>query len=225
MSFDKMGVDRADVQNALERIKIGELGRWKTRSRTTYILCPIDHQLWDLKPVVGLIWEDSDPILRTKGWVTDTFEPDLLKRGFTVLKFKETGRRKLGIMGCDLAELGDPHTVYFPDGSHIDNGLFPEEKVMWTLDGQKRTVIASRYVRNSAYKKQILDNANNFCDACKMGSFLMANGNQYLEVHHKTWLSEGGPDIPENMVALCPNCHRQEHFGTNRRYPRCYQNK
>lgn len=29
-------------------------------------------------------------------------------------------------------------------------------------------------------------------------------------------LSEGGRDCLESVVALCPNCHRQVHYGTNR---------
>lgn len=35
----------------------------------------------------------------------------------------------------------------------------------------------------------------------------------YLEVHHIRSLSEGGKDIIENVVALCPNCHRKRHYG------------
>ena len=35
----------------------------------------------------------------------------------------------------------------------------------------------------------------------------------YLEVHHICPLSEGGKDIIENVIALCPNCHRKRHYG------------
>jgi len=49
---------------------------------------------------------------------------------------------------------------------------------------------------------------------CKPAPFLKRNSNDpFLEVHHKTPLSEGGTDTVDNAVALCPNCHRQEHFG------------
>jgi 5-methylcytosine-specific restriction protein A len=33
------------------------------------------------------------------------------------------------------------------------------------------------------------------------------NGRALLEVDHIKPLGEGGPDIPSNMIALCPNCH------------------
>jgi len=35
----------------------------------------------------------------------------------------------------------------------------------------------------------------------------------YLEVHHKIQLAEGGEDSIENAIAVCPNCHRELHFG------------
>ncbi|WP_163591073.1 HNH endonuclease, partial [Klebsiella variicola] len=39
------------------------------------------------------------------------------------------------------------------------------------------------------------------------------DGTPFLEVHHIEWLSNGGEDSVENAIALCPNCHRQAHFG------------
>jgi 5-methylcytosine-specific restriction protein A len=32
-----------------------------------------------------------------------------------------------------------------------------------------------------------------------------------LECHHVEWLSCGGEDSIDNVVALCPNCHRRIH--------------
>jgi 5-methylcytosine-specific restriction protein A len=29
-------------------------------------------------------------------------------------------------------------------------------------------------------------------------------------------LASGGPDTPENTAALCPNCHRSLHYGSDR---------
>lgn len=34
----------------------------------------------------------------------------------------------------------------------------------------------------------------------------------YLEVHHLTRLADGGADCPENVIALCPTCHRKAHY-------------
>ncbi|WP_368857582.1 HNH endonuclease [Streptomyces sp. GbtcB7] len=38
-----------------------------------------------------------------------------------------------------------------------------------------------------------------------------------LEVDHVNELGNGGDDIPEIMIALCPNCHALKTRGSNRR--------
>ncbi|WP_438267480.1 HNH endonuclease [Haladaptatus halobius] len=37
-----------------------------------------------------------------------------------------------------------------------------------------------------------------------------------MEVHHVHRLSDGGPDDPESVIALCPNCHRRSHNGADK---------
>ena len=34
--------------------------------------------------------------------------------------------------------------------------------------------------------------------------------------HHLKWLSKGGIDTIDNVVALCPNCHRKMHELNNK---------
>ncbi|CAH7245263.1 e14 prophage; 5-methylcytosine-specific restriction enzyme McrA (fragment) [Vibrio chagasii] len=57
--------------------------------------------------------------------------------------------------------------------------------------------------------------ANGTCEICyKPAPFIRKTDNTpYLEVHHKLPLAQGGPDTVDNVLALCPNCHRQAHFG------------
>lgn len=53
------------------------------------------------------------------------------------------------------------------------------------------------------------------CNKCKRDApFHKPNGQPYLEVHHILPLSQGGLDEPNNVEALCPNCHREKHFGS-----------
>jgi 5-methylcytosine-specific restriction protein A len=44
----------------------------------------------------------------------------------------------------------------------------------------------------------------------------MANGKVYLETHHVVPLHENGEDSVNNVVALCPNHHREAHHGERR---------
>jgi len=43
--------------------------------------------------------------------------------------------------------------------------------------------------------------------------FKKTDGDPYLEVHHIKQLAKGGPDTAMNAVALCPNCHKEAHYG------------
>ncbi|WP_278739575.1 HNH endonuclease [Paenibacillus macerans] len=61
---------------------------------------------------------------------------------------------------------------------------------------------------------EVLVRANGICERCKTPApFKRANGTPYLEVHHKTRLADGGEDTVDNAIAVCPNCHRELHFG------------
>jgi len=53
--------------------------------------------------------------------------------------------------------------------------------------------------------------ANGKCQLCGKTPFLDKNGKPYLEAHHIIPLAEDGHDELNNMVALCPNCHRKMH--------------
>ncbi|QSF35705.1 HNH endonuclease [Priestia megaterium] len=55
--------------------------------------------------------------------------------------------------------------------------------------------------------------AQGICQLCdKEAPFLDKQGNPFLEVHHINYLSNGGEDKIDNVVALCPNCHRRIHM-------------
>lgn len=75
--------------------------------------------------------------------------------------------------------------------------------------------IVTLFRRNPAVIAEVLDRANGHCEECrKIAPFKRASdGSPYLEVHHITPLSEGGEDTVKNAQALCPNCHREAHFG------------
>ena len=77
------------------------------------------------------------------------------------------------------------------------------------------TATATVYVRNPDVVAEVLSRAKGRCELCgNPAPFLRkADGSPYLEVHHKVQLSQGGHDSVENAIAICPNCHRREHFG------------
>jgi len=76
-------------------------------------------------------------------------------------------------------------------------------------------VLTKQFKRNPHVITEVLSRANGVCETCGNDAPFIrkSDGTPYLEVHHKHPLAEGGPDTVENAIALCPNCHRKEHFG------------
>jgi len=78
-----------------------------------------------------------------------------------------------------------------------------------------RTVTA--YMRDPKVVGWVLKLAKGCCEACGAGApFERDDGEPFLEVHHVRTLAEGGGDVVENCVALCPNCHRGLHYAADR---------
>ncbi len=72
------------------------------------------------------------------------------------------------------------------------------------------------YERDHRVVVFILQQADGRCERCgELAPFHRADGRPYLEVRHVLPLTEGGPDVVENTVAVCPNCHRLLHFGAD----------
>lgn len=79
-----------------------------------------------------------------------------------------------------------------------------------------RTVTEFR--RNLYVVAAALKRADGRCEVpgCTHSLFQRDTGPYYLEVHHIVPLGEGGEDTLLNVAAICPACHREYHFGTDR---------
>lgn len=70
------------------------------------------------------------------------------------------------------------------------------------------------YRRSAALKRYVLARSGGVCEGCGEGApFNTKAGTPYLEPHHVRRLSDGGPDHPAWVIALCPNCHARVHRG------------
>lgn len=74
-----------------------------------------------------------------------------------------------------------------------------------------------RYTRSDVIRDFARRMADGECVGCgESAPFVDQNGEPFLEVHHLHRRSDGGPDDPENVIAICPNCHRRAHYGENK---------
>lgn len=85
---------------------------------------------------------------------------------------------------------------------------------------ERIAVVSTGFRRNSDVIAEVLTRANGKCELChKEAPFIKASDESpYLEVHHWTPLAENGEDTVKNAAALCPNCHKQAHFGKNKEF-------
>jgi 5-methylcytosine-specific restriction enzyme A len=70
------------------------------------------------------------------------------------------------------------------------------------------------YERSAAVRDYVLARAGGVCEACRRPApFCRPGGTPYLEPHHIRRLSDGGPDHPRWVGAVCPACHAEVHHG------------
>ncbi|GAB3320258.1 MULTISPECIES: HNH endonuclease [Gammaproteobacteria] len=76
----------------------------------------------------------------------------------------------------------------------------------------------TQFVRDPAVVSWVLAEAAGRCECCEAPApFVREDGSPFLEVHHLQRLADGGEDTTNNAVALCPNCHRELHYGSEKR--------
>jgi HNH endonuclease len=80
-------------------------------------------------------------------------------------------------------------------------------------DPEYRERMAGSYVRRAKVRRDVLMRAKGTCEYRGCSTFFSPNGEPFLETHHVILLSEQGLDTPRNVIALCPNHHREAHFG------------
>ncbi|MBE7721094.1 MAG: HNH endonuclease [Lacrimispora celerecrescens] len=83
---------------------------------------------------------------------------------------------------------------------------------MSRVDREPQKVETIVYYRDPYLKEIIKRIANGKCQYCGAEApFNDKNNEPYLEEHHVKRLADGGSDTIDNVVAICPNCHRRMH--------------
>lgn len=69
------------------------------------------------------------------------------------------------------------------------------------------------YKRDAAIRRKVVKRSKGSCEYCDQQGFRKIDGQYFVEAHHIISLSDQGPDKLTNVIALCPNHHREAHFG------------
>ena len=198
-----MPIKLEHLHDALDRVRRGDLGTFKDRSRSRYVIDPRNSEPWDLKAVVGLAMELAGmPVM----WGSVRLTSDNLQRqlgkdlpDIEVASFQPRRHRRIGL------GLGDPSA---------DEVNWSEALVETASGAPSKVVEVLRYLRSALVRQEAERRAKGACGDCGYPApFLTPAGRPFLEVHHILPLSRGGLDVIENVIALCPNCHRRRHHG------------
>jgi 5-methylcytosine-specific restriction endonuclease McrA len=99
-------------------------------------------------------------------------------------------------------------------GEHKKTGF--QSRPQGSRKPKKKSVHSIGYVRDARVVAYVEERANGICELCnEPAPFNRPDGTPFLEVHHIIPLADGGPDTVENAAAICPNCHRACHHGTD----------
>lgn len=132
--------------------------------------------------------------------------PDAADRIRDVIVFELTPFETFQLTPVDEAELHTLSVEELEKKAAAQSSEEPKVAQRITLYRQR-----SKYIKLYALKR-----ANGHCEGCNQPApFITQGGSHYLEVHHLERLSDGGPDRPDAVIAICPNCHRRAHYAND----------
>lgn len=69
--------------------------------------------------------------------------------------------------------------------------------------------------RDEKVRAYVVERSEGRCEHCNKEGFPMANGRRYVEAHHIIALANQGCDTVDNVIGLCPDHHREAHYGAS----------
>lgn len=117
------------------------------------------------------------------------------------------------VYGPYIEDASDLSSIDFPASDSLRDAALAVAPGSLLSKASKRNI----WMRSRVIREYCLSRAAGQCESCLASApFQRLDGRPYLEVHHIGRLSDGGPDHIENVVAICPNCHRRAHFSEDR---------
>ena len=191
-----MSLDPSDITNAMQRYKKGERPFRFTKSKNWYVYDLENKNIYPLKYIYALA-TNLEPV----SFNTSTSIAELKKLGFKLYKLSSNKK----------SDLEEKIEASFKDTAEVRKRRLDKANKIPT----QREVKVLIFNRNPDVVVEVLLRAKGKCEVCeKKAPFIrLKDKTPYLEVHHKIRLADGGEDTVENAIAICPNCHRKEHYG------------
>lgn len=133
----------------------------------------------------------------------------LLRRGLGSLDVND--RSGVGTGLGDSGILAQP----LPAITAESYGVGVADQFVGSEQPERYAISTFAWQRSAQVRQVVLARSKGVCEFCGHRGFLKGNGDIYLETHHIVSLSEDGGDAPDNVIALCPEHHREAHYGAN----------
>jgi 5-methylcytosine-specific restriction protein A len=114
-----------------------------------------------------------------------------------------------------LTPIGGTDSGYSADDLDRESAeeLYRKAESSASGDVEAQTTTSKSYSRSEVVKRFARKLADGVCQGCNYPAPLIdKNGEPVLEVHHVYRRSDSGIDHPDNVIAICPNCHRRAHL-------------
>ena len=159
-----------------------------------------EYRMQNISYVLSLLGRNWIPGLNPKENVgTNVIE--IIER--SVQKFENSKNPPIAKFENEVRKIRKSKVIPLPSGSKTPH---------------KSVTKSTSYSRDPHVVAWILKESEGQCECCdKPAPFNKSNRDFYLEVHHLKQLADNGTDTVSNALAVCPNCHRELHFGENKK--------
>lgn len=140
-------------------------------------------------------------------------QPVHIQHTSDILYIKELVAKLIDINQDILQVTADPLQLALRSAEIVRRGLLTSPPA-GSISPHRISATSELFLRDPRVRAWVLSIAKGICECCcRPAPFCKQDGQPYLEVHHFIRLADGGSDTIDNTVAVCPNCHRQLHYG------------
>ncbi len=148
------------------------------------------------------------------------YEGEFVYSGFHMERRPDRTGAERDVIMFELYPLESVAANDFPPDVEVQTANLSELRAIAVSSGGATTTGTSRIAivrrRSAAVARYARLRSGGLCEACgEAAPFQTAAGEPFLEVHHLRRLSDGGPDHPRWVAAVCPNCHRRAHHAAD----------
>lgn len=132
----------------------------------------------------------------------------------------DNAKNRMIILSCNEAEAQEKKTILIQmvEKMKYELGYDSEYKPSVKPPARKISSTSEQYERDTHEEKYTKERAGYMCEVNEAHkTFVMDDGNRYMEahhlipLHHQDKFAEVSIDVSENMICVCPNCHKMLH--------------